>query len=504
MHFDPVNQASVERVVGRAFDSREHAEFAILFAQLPGVDRERLFGPPEANPDRFQLALDGLAEIRSWCQSALGPQPSSTVLLDSTTIHQVDHLTGEFDSGTLFANQAWDLASVSEAAVLYDRIVVLENPHGTVSAFAAGANRLLGEEVFVPLIPSGPAVLFFLSRLHSQAEDFLGQVGRAQPPTFDALNREYCQTWARFLALSPDEVRIDADRFGSNSPIDFPSQMAHSYRLAEDENTCAPWIPSAPASKRRSWNSVIAEATFREELSNALAYALRVPYIANAFRAPIRFSRMTRSARLEGSFAVSRLMRRQLHEARRTAGLVQAHSALPALLTGVLNIMGNRADFWPSLAVLRREARGYRTKRSSLTRAVQAEDFREIKKLKAAVLDEEQRSHRWIPAAASAGVAGGVTVLHAAYPALATAPLLIQAAAACAAPAVGFFAARWLKSIYRAAFEPQYRVLASVGDAARTLGDSIERLEELWAARVPAGAYGRDQLGVLAEWSVLC
>ncbi|HEY6249435.1 MAG TPA: hypothetical protein VI685_05715, partial [Candidatus Angelobacter sp.] len=426
------------------------------------------------------------------------------IFLDTTTLRgAIDFVSAQ--QAVLFAFQIWDVATLVNAIVLFERVVCCSNSALESDQALEKLNNKFGEKVFSALPIAGDAnvsgavqSLWWDSRKHGTAIAEAASTNRISTDK-DMVEeaQRYSQAWSEFLNIAPESFELVDPAF----ELQYDSQGP---RLTEQILEAARLSPAAHVVTFRTqqWSTIICECNLREEFNSRFAYMLGLQYLPNSFRAPARRARYQR-ARALGTFLSS--MRHLETQYRKQVDVYKLNNEdtllLPVLSAALFSRINSLSEFWEALAEMRHRARKFRKHREELDQACSEGNLKEINKITEALKAESREPATWMTTSAASLVGAGNVALTIFQPRLGAAAFSVQLAVAAFTPFLKNALPDGLAQLYRDVFAPQSWFLTDIGTAARELTNATPRIERLWNGQMHP-SYGTKQLERLASWGL--
>lgn len=321
-----------------------------------------------------------LRDVKRW-QGGVNPRENAVWLDNSTLIAAVALLDESRDPRLFTPLTLWDLATFVKAAVSFDRIYHFL--HSDVDD--AEINRLLGEEVLVPLrAPTEGGAYAVMNDLWSVVDDRIRDLrGRISSDTLDGRMIDALVASWRKIAHNPELQARDllnaqsADRNWRSPGLQRLEQIAD-----------ATFIYATISIDRDSHGigEVLTDENYRTLINQRVADLAELPYLPAVTRMPFRgFLNERKQAVSSRLYAIGALDRAY------AASADGQGMNVPAFLAVAIRRSGQtRTGVWSAVAELRVQARRFRTRRAELDRALASKDAQAVKGVSRALSLEAQ------------------------------------------------------------------------------------------------------------------
>jgi len=368
--------------------------------------------------------------LKIWIEQKLPSPNKNFVFLDTTTLTGAIDFVGKPQT-LLFAFQIWDLATLVNAAVLFEQVVCCSNLALESDQALEKLNNCFGEKVFNALPISSDAnaadvvqTLWRDSRWHGF------ELAQADSKNMAEEAQRYSQAWSEFLGISPNSFELVDPAFRLQYESQGPrltAQILEAVALSRAHQVVT--------FKTQQWTEIICECNLREEFNSRLAYMLDLQYLPNSFRAPARRARYQRARALGAFLGSMRHLEKQYREQVEVFKLSNAETLLlPVLSAALFSRINSLSEFWEALAEMRHRARKFRKHRQELDQACSEGNLKEIKAITQALKAESLKPSAWMTTSAASLIGVGSVALTMFQPRLGAAALSIQLAVATFTP----------------------------------------------------------------------
>ncbi len=489
-----MNTIDVWAPFARAIDSVQRGDESIDGIALTEVPDNRRAAYIQSG---LNIPPNEYDNVKTWIEQKLPSAKQNFIFLDTTT------LTGAIDLVNrqqilLFAFQLWDVATLVNAAVLFEQVVCCGNRALESGHALEKINNYFGEKVFSALpISSNANVADVVQSLWQDSRNHYRYVARGDSKNMVEEAQHYSQAWSEFLNISPKSFQlIDSAfelRYDSQGPR-LTEQILEAARLSLQAH--------AVTFKTQQWNEIICECNLREEFNSRLAYMLGLQYLPNSFRAPARRARYQRARALGGFLSSMRHLEKQYRQQVEVYKLSNEETLmLPVLSAALFSRINSLSEFWEALAEMRHRARKFRRHRQELDQACLEGNLKEIDKITKALKAESKEASTWMTTVAASLIGAGSVALTIFEPKLGAAAFSVQLAVAAFTPFLKNALPNGLAKLYEDVFAPQSWFLTNIGEAARELTNAFPRIERLWNGKMDH-TYGTQQLERLASWGL--
>lgn len=409
----------------------------------PGKDLEavlRASGYSIYEPERSDRFMHDIGEL----QRRVHRDARTAILLDSTTVaHAADVVAGSLLPTPV---ALLDLASVTFALVMYDRVLVLN--HG---------DRLAPVRHAVEDLDLHPKHRILRDTLWELCQEAYTAGGRRPAMA------KWHSAWGRLLDIDPADLHLDLNAYDryTDSPGDWAGAIEGD---AGNELTLAWLATGATPSVRDDYLSVV---TMRAIFNDFLSARLRVPYLASSLRAPIHCELIAARARvlLAADDVLARVAPPPLGHGR---GPYRVATAAPFPLALALTKMSHPEDYWAAITELRLRMQPLR---DSLRRARDGDQndptayLRQVKESLSATCSQVPKD--------VADVVATMAPLGFSDPASATVGLVVKLLGLTGS-------SRQMRDLFWRVFRPELHLLLDLRSQAKRLGDVSDQVRTIW------------------------
>jgi hypothetical protein len=350
--------------------------------ELASLEHQIEFGAPFRNffddPDPQAYG----AAVRNWIQACIASPRPNAVFMDTTTIQTALSLL-KGDRQILTPMTLLDLANVTSALIVNDNIFHLENSDLDSPSF----NDLLHDRAFIPLPVSakaGAVGSFALSHWR-QSRLYLNRVAQADPELSEDA-RAIKEAWEAILGPGTnwshwhdDQISFSNRVYGEESrPREFLSNVTELFNRG------------AMAGARPDAGRVgdfVNECNLRSLFNWSVAYALKLPYVANSFRLPFQQFLYARGEATRQHLV--RFLDEKYREQARAFGAIEHRVRVPLFLAAILAKASSLANVVERLQEFRSKAASFRSRKAELEAAIRREDLKASKELMRSLEVEE-------------------------------------------------------------------------------------------------------------------
>lgn len=444
-----------------------------------------------------------LDEVRQWMQHVSTHGSINAVYLDTTTLHTARSLILD-DPGHRPVTPATliDLATFTNAVVLFDKVFYLENRH--IAPFEI--NEHLGNEPVVlelPVASLGPSrdddelnsVAGILRGYWYRTVRYIDNLQDARhrrDPLFED-RQAIQQAWQRALGFTGrEELWFDPKGHfkGETYDTDGPQLLESLVSVYHDELRFAVLrhLQSTGAEERhlQELHEVIDECNYRSLFNLMLSNGLQLPYLPNALRLPFRHYLYHKANVVDHYLYLVPAIEKELGDvAARTAR--SDNFRLPLFLAAVLARISSLDQFFERLAELRQSAAGFRRHRAELEAALERGDLGAVQKLRDALQDDAAALRLRFPWAPVAGTTAAVLSAWSGLvtPAMLTAIAMLTAAAQFRAEDIEKLKARLLRR--------QFWFLTDAKETAGQITAAYSTVRRLWKPEITSWKFSRER-----------
>lgn len=446
----------------------------------------------------YQFAPEARHEfdnLRQWLSTTIdGRGRHNAVFMDATTIHSATEVLspegGAYGTtethnwvvlprGLPLAFQIWDLATLVNAVILYDRVFYFRNR----DIDPRGLNMLLdNQQIFLPIdidvVPHGlrKNLRQYLAGIWSGSASYLGELHAKERAVQRQQGRAglLTQTWGEILDESTRRLSLyDPECYSEDfqSDVTVVDQLNKSMHIYHGDASLA-----RPLGEM---NRVVVHCNLRGFYNFSVAHLLRLPYYPNVLRLPVqRF--LYREARLIAPYLQSLATIQKYYEDYFEMYKLpnRPNLVLPFFLAGLLARIDRLDQFHEALTDLRREAASFRRHKAELDRACDEENFAEIEKLRRALVEDAQQLR------SRSSIAPVLAIRTIAFSLIGT---LLTTSAALILKLLSVattFADDKAIGLAKQAFRPRYWFLSKVSSQAIELMNAAHKIEHLWQGKL--------------------
>lgn len=370
----------------------------VQFSQLidPNDEHERILLDTIGNRGNLALSKDkNLVEVlKKWINKISAPLSVNACFHDTTILYTVKSLfIDDRRSYYVTPQTLFDLSTIVNSVILYDKIIFLENPYFDAYWF----NEKLGNDpIFITLPVKG-----FIDEQGDLAESAMSQL-------FDAFWKASCgnmknlrnadistdmgnekneiiKSWRYLLNRDLTESEVFHDEYDSNWSST-PSQLLDSLISYQDRDFN---IQIATEEGAMLHEGYLMDCNTRCLFNNNLSFALDLPYVPTVSRFPFHSVHYKRSRIIHSNLAtVSQLNDVYKRYSSAYVSPSDCSIQLPFFLSVVLNKCDTLEDFFKVLSEIRSQTDSIRVKRKELEQAIADGNGNEIRKIHNAFLKE--------------------------------------------------------------------------------------------------------------------
>jgi len=310
-----------------------------------------------------------LRDVKRW-QGGVSARENAVWLDNSTLIAAVALLDESQDPRLFTPLTLWDLATFANAAVCFDRIYHFA--HSDVHD--AEINRLLGEEVLVPLrAPADGGVYDVMNDLWDIVDDRIKDLrGRISSDTLDGRMIDALVASWRKLVHNPG---LQATDLLDAESADRNWRSPGRGRLKQVADATSILTTASIDRDRHGIGEVLTDENYRTLINQRVADLVELPYLPAVTRMPFRgFLNERKQAVSSRLYAIGALDRAY------AASADGQGMNVPAFLAVAIRRSGQtRSGVWSAVAELRTQARRFRAHRAELDRALASKDAQAVK-----------------------------------------------------------------------------------------------------------------------------
>jgi hypothetical protein len=422
-------------------------------------------------------------EARRWVKSVQASGSPNAVFIDTTMLHSANRLLRGEDLLPPTPAGLLDLAHVVSSLIMADTVFYLENKHTDGVAL----NELLGVgPAFIP-VPTeswGSAVGALLRGMWLQCAQYVERMSRGGGRFAEDASRVQAG-WNSLVGAPIDwsgwgDAAVDYRNRAYGEASDPPALYDMASDLFRYGGDIAPLPDTGPGSRVGDF---ILESNIRSAFNYAVAYALGVDYVPNAFRLPYQAFLWERGLAARQHFL-------QFVDAKAGQAAAEIYGSsekmeVPLFLAAILAKASSLNDLRGLIAEWRARAGGFRARRTEMNQAIAARDFKLGRGLLKALAVEDSPSlvgmmkAYWAVAGVSA-LSTIATIVGAS--AIETAPTGVLHALSIAAEVTVPPALAMTYEGVTGLFRPRTRLIARAASAASEIGNARARIATIWGA----------------------
>lgn len=393
----------------------------------------------------------------------------------------------------ILAFPLWDLATLVNAVVLFDKVFCCRNRWLTEAMTKQHINTLLGEEVLVELPVEEADIAESMCKIWDYTKEFIRDLHDMAPEADPDERRMYLQAWSRFLGQPAEPYGLFHVNHTDETYASYGSHLTEELLrpVGDDEKSHSTFL---------CWSQLLSESNLRGEFNIRLAFLMGLPYMPNSLRMPIQRVRYERAKQIAQVFQTLQMLERHYADAVPLYSRPrEARMTLPIFLAALIHRIDDLDQFWTELAELRQKAKKFRERRAAYDQACSLNKSDEVDRLGQALLSEAGKAPTWLKITTGSLLG---TALASFQPMLGAAPFTVQLAVAALTPVLQEYGPELLTSGFRRLWSPQLWFLSDVGAAARQVLNAQPKIERLWGGWVDE-RFGVQQLERLSSWGVM-
>ncbi len=420
--------------------------------------------------------------MREWVSSFKDRKNGLATFTDTSLLYTCSRIVDHQIPPSPFA--LFDLGTLVRLVVLYDHVVHFENS----SIDSAAWNERLGARVFLPVsrgIARSGGELFVEPAgygLYHIISDVLKRLERMRRNP-DPLDRDYLsgarEIWEKLIGVKIGDEQLlgncleDTVYWGGSPTCDvFLDWTLVSSIKDEDWEKIIKYGRSGQVI-----GSTVSDANCRSLINAHTAAVLEIPYSGSVFRASFRSMDLERSKLAEEQLRSIEMISKSVR-ARANGSLVSIE--LPVFLAALLGRIESLEEFWPFLAELRDQARGFRARRRELEYSLADDGSKYQSRVQKQLLDAVCRESRGLVSMLRVPVAGAAAATVASALSGPVVAALTSIAMLSAWEKIDSEAYDLLVSRFRRPYE---YFLSSVGEDAAAMLQGLPRVSRLWGVK---------------------